>query len=63
MMKNEKDTFICCFCGVPIKPQQDDPVEIAVTVSDGGMQGLRAHAKCLRQHLHKSVPLAIGETT
>lgn len=60
-MKEKKDIFICCFCGNPIKPSQSDPVEIAINLSDGGAQGLQAHLACLREHLHESVPLAVGD--
>ena len=59
-MKKNTERFACCFCGVSITPCQSDTVEIAVTIPDGGTQGLWSHAKCIREHLHKSVPLAIG---
>ena len=60
-MSEEPISFVCCFCGSAIRSEKNDPVEIAIATPDGGTQSLKAHAKCLRTHVHKSVPLALDD--
>jgi hypothetical protein len=49
----------CCFCGKEIETIKADPVSLFLALEDDGSQQMWAHANCLCQHLHESVPLAI----
>lgn len=43
----------CCFCGDSIR---EHSTEVAIIHRDGAAQRLRAHAGCLNERLHSSVP-------
>ncbi len=51
--------FQCCFCGRPIEEKGHDPVTLNIPLDDGGTQQLACHEACLRNVLHRSVPLAV----
>jgi hypothetical protein len=50
---SDSSAWQCCFCGRTIRERD---AEIAITHSDGGVQGLHSHINCLKKRLHPSVP-------
>jgi hypothetical protein len=47
----------CCFCGNTLESRNRDPLSLILPFEDEGMQQFWTHEKCLREHLHESVPL------
>lgn len=51
--------YICAFCA---QPTDDDPRYAHLSVDwphSGESQGLGAHGACLRDAIHRSIPLAV----
>lgn len=64
-MTDREPRFQCMFCGLEIDPVGYDPLVLIVRThylrsdKQGEEQQLHAHASCLRERAHPSVPLAI----
>jgi hypothetical protein len=61
MEDKTKLIFQCCFCGQSVDKLSPDFVEMAISLPEGGTQGLYAHSGCLKDKLHPSVPFESPE--
>ena len=60
---DEMVSYQCCICGSGIEPTRSELLTLHLAYPDGEVQGLYAHAFCLRRHLHPSVPTILESET
>ena len=65
MSTGREDTlsYQCCICGNRIEATRSELLTLHLEYPDGGVQGLYAHAFCLRRYLHPSVPTVFESET
>ena len=60
MAHEPKDiVYQCCFCGEGIPVTDREPLDLVLGLEDDALQQFYCHVRCLKGHLHPSVPLAI----
>ncbi len=59
-MKTKEQEVLCCFCGNYLLLDKAIEITINIDRESDDKQSVCAHAKCLDNVLHKSMPRAFG---